>query len=292
MILSATRIKNWMACPMQLKLAKEHPEIEEKQWAKTHFGTIIHAALEFYNSPEGTLEGSKDLFLTAWDDPESFGLPPVEEWHYGKGTNYGGLRERGPLILDEYHEKQKWEKRIVLATEHPFVVPIGEHHLRGFVDLIETKVSGGGKPVVRIVDFKSTSRQPTLNALKFDVQFTTYIYASLQPEFWLGNPEFDSPAMANGEELYENYKSYARRAIWYHLWGNKELDAGARTDADFMRLYRCITAIVDAIEKDVYIPDISADTCTFCDYAEFCPVMIPVVDKLNNHTTENDEEFF
>lgn len=292
MILSASRIRNYMHCPMQMKLAQDHPDVEGVQHAKTSFGTIVHAALELYNNPGGTLEEATGLFLHAWEQPEILDLPPIDEWAFGRGLNYGSLRERGVQILHEYHEKNKWEGRLILGTEHKFCVPIGDHHLRGFVDLVEVKNSNRGKPIVRIVDFKTTSKQPTVNELQFDVQFTTYMYASLQREFWVGSPEFDCPGFENGEELYENYRSFARRAIWYHLWGNKEIDAGGRGDADFMRLYRCITAIVDAIEKEVYVPDISAATCGFCPYAEFCPVMIPVLDKLNQSEIEKDEESF
>ncbi len=287
MLLSASRMRRWMACPLQVKLSEEF-EVEERQHAKTSFGTIIHAALEHYNKEGFNLKESQELFIFLWDHPEEIQLPLVDAWIFGKGTNYGGLRDRGLQILEEYNEKQKWENRIVLSTEHAFVVPFGEHFLRGFVDLIEIKKGAKGIPVIRIIDFKSTARQPTINELRFDIQLTSYIYASLQKEFWIGNPEFNIEGLDNGESLYYDYIKYPRRAIWYHLWGNKEIDGGPREDEDFLRLYRLACSIAEAEEKKVFMPNISADSCNFCDYVEHCGVMMPVKDKINQNINEDD----
>ena len=290
MILSASRMKRWMACPLQQKLRDEY-EVEERQHAKTSFGTVIHDALEFYNNSDGNLEEAQDRFVAHWHDPSLLNLPPIDSWTFGRGLNYGSLEGRGLQILAEYDEKQRWEDRIIVGTEIKFLVPFGDHFLRGFVDLIEIKADAKGQPTVRVIDFKSSSRKPTLNELKFDPQFTTYCYASEQPEFWMGNPEFDVPGIPNGEQLWEDYQKYPRRPIWYHLWGNQELDAGKRNEYDYQRLYRLACAIDEAVEKDVYVPNISADSCNFCDYAEHCNVMIPVLDRLNTDIDEEDGFF-
>jgi hypothetical protein len=291
MMLSASRMRRWMACPLQQKLSEEF-DVVERQHAKTSFGTIIHAALELYNTPGSTLEQAIEFFLYCWDNPTVLELPDVDSWTFGRGTNYGGLRLRGVEILEQYDGKQKWNKRIVVATEHPFVVPFGEHFLRGFVDLIEIRIGVSGTPLVAIVDYKSTSKKPTVNDLNFDIQMTTYLYASMQKEFWVGNPEFGTAGLDNGASMYYDYLKYPRRAFWYHLWGNQELDAGSRDDGDFMRMYRCAEAIALAVERDVYVPNISASSCMFCDYVDHCEVMIPVRSKLNQESVEKEEGYF
>lgn len=123
-----------------------------------------------------------------------------------------------------------------------------------------------------------------------DIQFTVYAYASLQPEFWMGfedDPKY--PPMPNGEELYERFLDMPRKPIWYHLWTNKEILAGERDDDDFMRLYRLILEIVNAIEKEVFVPNISGDSCTYCSFTDICKAVMPIRDKLLEATDEDTQ---
>jgi CRISPR/Cas system-associated exonuclease Cas4 (RecB family) len=103
---------------------------------------------------------------------------------------------------------------------------------------------------------------------------TAYYYASLQPEFWIGYNE-DYPGMENGLDLYYEFLDSPRKVIWYHLMDNKEINAGPRDDDDFGRLYRCIDSVAEAIEKNVFVPNISGSSCIWCDYQDICPVQIP-----------------
>jgi hypothetical protein len=135
-------------------------------------------------------------------------------------------------------------KRTVLATEHPFLVPFGEHELTGYVDLLEVRRSGKGRDLLRVVDYKTASRRPNMAELALDVQFTTYMWAVEQREFWFGatnpdgTPNPDFPPVVNPDWSWEMYHDLSRRAIWMHLWDFKEIDAGPRVDSDFLRLYR------------------------------------------------------
>jgi len=66
-----------------------------------------------------------------------------------------------------------------------------------------------------------------------------------------------------------------RRAIWYALWSLKEIDAGPRDDADFMRLYRTVQQIERATQLEVWVPHIG-EACQLCAYANGpCPVEVP-----------------
>jgi len=109
---------------------------------------------------------------------------------------------------------------------------------------------------------------------------TVYSYATTQREFWVGNGA-DYPGLPDGEAMFEQLADVDRRSIWYHLWNGAEIDAGTRGDADFGRLYRVCNEIERAIELDVFVPDISGETCIFCPYVKpCCGVEIPSPDEL------------
>lgn len=125
-----------------------------------------------------------------------------------------------------------------------------------------------------IVTHNTAGKRPFGDDLRLDVQFTAYYYASMQPEFWIGYDE-EYPGMEGGLDLYYEFLDSPRKVIWYHLMDNKELNAGPRDEDDFGRLYRCIDAISKAVEKDIYVPNISGSSCIWCDYTDICPVQIP-----------------
>jgi hypothetical protein len=115
-----------------------------------------------------------------------------------------------------------------------------------------------------------------------DIQFTIYMYASLQKEFWCGYPgEPDFPGLPNGEFTYEALKDMPRRAIWSHLWTQQELDAGDRDDDDYMRLYRLANEIEKADAAQIHVPRIG-EACGLCDFQQACGISIP--------TSVSDEE--
>lgn len=280
---NASLLKAWMGCPLQARF-QEIEKLPRLNNAKAVFGTCIHAALEDYNKT-GNATGSIAYFKDLWDDPSKLGRP-IDVWP--KFTTYGGLRKRGIEIIQEYADRHKWETRTVVATEHKFCVPFGEHLLSGIVDLVEKKKSTKGKSVLRIVDYKTNSKQPNLVQLRLDIQFTIYDYASRQPEFWMGFEDDQRyRGLPDGEKLYEMYQNMDRKLIWYHLWGNKEINAGDRDDMDMMRLYRVLNEVERAVTHEIYVPNISGDTCTYCDYVDRCGVVVPVHEKFQTEIPED-----
>ena len=269
MKISASTLKRWMGCPLQVRF----DEIEDRPRqinAKTTFGTCIHDALEYYNNT-GDHAGAVDRFQKTWKDPILLDAVPAS---WPKGSTYASLKKKGEDVLDTYHNKNTWNKRDIIAAEHKFCVPFGDHELSGIVDLLEARPLGNHTELT-IVDYKTSAKRPFGDDLKLDIQFTVYWYASLQPEFWMGNGDPKYPGMEDGEALYEEFMDSARKVVWFHLWDNKELNAGPRDDEDFLRLYRCVNAVAEAIDKQVYVPNISGSTCVWCDYTDICPVMIP-----------------
>lgn len=263
-------IKNWMGCPLQQKLSqtpigKTLPRLTSGNMA---YGTAVHAALEAFNEGS-TLEEATEFFITIWDNPK---LVDNEVDYYYPRTSYGQFREKGIEVIKDYAESREWDAREVIATEHRFCVPFGEHTLSGIVDYLEYE---SVTDTMYIIDLK-TGKRPSADQLAMDVQFTSYLYAPSQIEFWIGNPEEGEryAGFENGEELYEKYRNSTYVGIWYDLRNNKEYRVAPRTDQDFKRLYYCCESIASAVEHDVYVPDISADTCKWCDYKSICPSYI------------------
>lgn len=272
---SASRLKTWMNCPAQAQF-KYVDKLPDAHNAKTVFGTCVHRALELYNET-GNAELAEAEFLTWWDEPEKAGYPDYGRWP--KGNDYGKLRNKGVSIIRKQHELTAWDKREVLATEHGFVVPFGEHELHGYVDLLEIRRSGNGKEMLRVVDYKSGSWKPNRAALALDVQFTVYDYASRQREFWVGGMDPDFPGVVNGEWLWEMHKDTPRRNIWFHLSTPQEIDAGGRDEGDFQRLYRLCEQVQASSDAGIAIPKIS-EACVLCSYNEPCGVEIPTAEEM------------
>jgi hypothetical protein len=237
---------------------------------KTVFGSVMHSALELYNTT-GDYDGAVEKFKRDWLKP------PTEPAWWPRSTSYASLRVKGLEILESVKNHYRFQDRVVLGAEIPFLVPFGDHELHGYIDLVETRRSGTGAELLTVTDYKTASKAPTTTELALDIQFTTYIWAVSQREFWVGakdNPEF--PGVENGEWLWETIgRDMPKRAIWYGLWNGKELDAGPRTDDDFGRLYRLCDEIVRATEHEVFVPKIGP-ACELCDYVEPCSMEIPV----------------
>lgn len=263
---SASMIKTWMKCPLQARF-KEVLQLPEMQHAKTTFGTCIHDALELYNN-SGNVDAAIVRFKETWDEPSILNAE-IDVWP--QNTSWAELRERGIRSIQRFHEDNKWESRVIVANEHKFLVPFGEHTLSGIVDNIEITGSGKNKEL-RIIDYKTSSYVPTHIQLRMDVQFTAYIYASEQEEFWHDIP--------NGEELFDTLQGVRRRGIWYSIWNHRTVDVGPRNELDMERLYRVMLEIERAMERDVYVPNISADSCMWCSYINLCAVTIPLAQEV------------
>lgn len=257
-----------MTCPLQAQFQYVE-RLPQPQNAKATFGSVVHKALETYNR-NGDVNHAIEVFKMYWKEPDLLGLQPD---YWPKYTSYGSLKEKGVEIIKDFADRNRWESRKILATEYGFLVSFGEFELTGYIDFLELKKMGNGKRVLRIVDLKTTSRQPSKPELRLDIQFTAYDFATRQPEFWVGNgPDF--PGLPNGTQLHADLLRAPRRSIWYHLMTMKELDAGDRDDDDFMRLYRLCKSIEQAEHHDVFVPKIG-EHCLFCPYTDPCGMDIP-----------------
>jgi PD-(D/E)XK nuclease superfamily len=277
---SASKLKTWSNCPLA-GYFKYVELVREPQSAKASYGSILHDALRHYNLT-GDIAAAKTLFRDHWKNPEKVGLAP--DW-WPKGATFAGLLEQGVRVLERYHDSLKWDERTVVGVEHPFLVPFGDYELVGYVDLIELRKTGNGRRILKVVDYKGGNWAPKTVELLYDIQFTVYLYAVDQPEFWVGNGTAEFPGVPFGERLFEELETVPRRAVWYHLNSLKEIDAGARKDEDYARLYRLCREAVKAQEARVFVPRIG-DACSLCGYTKECGIDPKV------HDEDKDDRWF
>ncbi len=257
-----------MNCPLAAHYRYDE-HLPDPPNGKTVFGTVMHSALEHYNNT-GNYDATVAKFKHDWAHPS------VEPAWWPRSTSYAKLRTRGLEILEAAKNHYRFQNRVVLGAEIPFLVPFGEHELTGYVDLVETQRSGTGSELLKVVDYKTAAKSPTSAELALDIQMTTYVWAVSQREFWVGGLHADYPGLENGEWLWETIgRDMPKRAIWFSLWNGKELDAGPRTDEDFGRLYRLCDEIDRAITHEVYVPKIGL-ACETCPYTEPCAMEVPV----------------
>jgi hypothetical protein len=189
-----------------------------------------------------------------------------------------------------YAGREQW--RLSLLEKKSFFVP------REWNSISKNRGPGFAKMTIKYsgeVWCPTTANGTWLARRKGSVYFTgntSYYYASLQPEFWLGGSEEKYPPLANGQVLYDSLQGVPRKAVWYHLWTGKEIDAGPRDDGDFERLYRLMKEIERAMDLGVYIPSINAESCLFCSYVDKCRYVIPVRKQIVQEEQEELESLF
>lgn len=263
---SASKLKLYMSCPLKGHFRYDL-HLPTESGAKAAYGSAVHAAIDTFHRTND-LAIAKAKFISFWESPESYGSN-IDYWE--TGFTFHAAKADGLELLEWYGTRSAWNPTKLICSERKFLVPFGEHELMGYVDFVELANHKSGKRL-EIVDLKTGWRPPQY-AMRSDIQFTVYAYASQQPEFWLGNgPDF--PPLPDGERQWAEFADLPRRPIWFDLKGKRRWDAGERTDADFMRLYRVVKEIAHADKMEVWVPKISHDSCNFCDYADPCGLKI------------------
>ncbi len=261
-------LKKFQECNLQYKLAQEHPDVVELQSAAASFGTLVHKCIEMYLQGR-SVDDCVDFFKLVWDDPSVMGITPD---YYHNNTSHESYREKGIKAITEYHEEFKWSSREVIGTEVRFCIPFGNHLLSGIIDNLLYDKS---QDILLICDLKTGAR-PNKDNLHASLQFTSYDWATRKDEFWTGYPpEIDKYwGVSGGSERLEQFRDTKRLGVWFDLRNAKEYPVGQRTEQDFLRMLRLCDQIELAIERDVYVPTITGDTCKFCAYKDVCSVYV------------------
>jgi hypothetical protein len=236
--------------------------------ASSYYGQCVHESLDYYYRSCGDLDGAVSRFKMAWAKAPG---------GYPKRTSFESYRTRGIEALQKAHLNHRWQTFVYFASEHRFLVPFGRHQLTGVVDLLGTERSGTGTEILKVVDHKTATKLPTLTELALNSQFTVYLWAVKQPDFWTGikgNPSY--PPINSGAWYYDTVaKMMPARGIWHQVGTGREIDVGPRTERDFARLYRVCCEIEKAVNANVHVPKIGPG-CEYCDYQAECELEIPV----------------
>lgn len=273
MLASASRLNTWMNCPLQAYFKYEE-RLPTEQSGAASYGTIMHYVVEQMDRGYDA-DGAVELFKKLWAEPERLSVKP--DW-WPPRTSYHTYLEKGVKSVKAYKQMMAKKDVHIIAHEYPFLVDIGEHQIRGYIDRLELRDTGHGEQVLTITDFKTAAKRPTKFDLRTDLQFSIYIYASYQKAFWTGienSPEY--LGFENGEKLWKHFEDTERAGVYLMLGPETctELDVGERGEQDFQQLYRLITEVDNAQRNKVYVPRISYDTCGRCDFFDRCQLAIP-----------------
>ena len=76
---------------------------------------------------------------------------------------------------------------------------------------------------------------------------------------------------ADGQRLFEQTRDYPRRGEWVALTqGPLRLDAGERSQVHYNRLVYAVNALAESVAMRIFVPNISGETCKFCDFRAQC----------------------
>ena len=260
MKLSASQLKSWQSCALQTKYSYIDG-LPSPMGSAAMFGSAVHEAIDRFHKGANE-EQAVQIFIEE--------VTKQEPDYWNRMTTLTGYLDQGERMIREYIASLEWADYNVMASEFRFMVDIGEHQVSGIVDIMQLPHNHSS---LDIVDLK-TGRRPILDTLHLDIQFSLYLYATYQKEFWCGYPgeEDKYSGFEKGEELFEYFKDIPRRGFWYDLKKNEPINVGDRTMRDFARIYRLIEQVARAVEHEVFIPSINGDTCTWCSYNDICPV--------------------
>jgi CRISPR/Cas system-associated exonuclease Cas4 (RecB family) len=272
-LLHQSDLKSYGRCAEQYRL--QQAGAPREQLSATAYGSVMHHALHVLERT-GNLQAALETFEFYWHPLNIEAIcEPVQIWITGQ--SYGSLRLRGLDAIRKYHDLGKFKVGELLALEFEFVVPIhgtvdrqtGEpHYLGGTVDRLNL-TSYQRKPVVAAEDFK-TGKRPEY--LRHDLQGTAYCYASEQPEFWIGNPAWntDGFGLERGTDLLQRTDGAARRFTWIDLKALKYVDGGFRGPRDYERFRLAVQSIADAIQAEIFPLSISGEHCQHCPFRAIC----------------------
>lgn len=271
MLIRQSTIKTFMECGLKYRFQHVDRLPREQNGAIT-WGSVLHDTImrmeEWHLAAKAgdppPLDRARDYFREVWSDPTTLDASLKIDYFLPR-TSWKKYLDDGLTLIEKWWGIYQWDTDTVIAREYEFTVPVmgTDHHLTGTIDRLALRYMGGiDAHAVLIQDYKTGRKMPTYNYLQHDLQFTAYAYASTQPEFWQGLP--------NGDELYALYQGKHRWAEWIHLRAPKRMDAGERSDLHYERLKYAINNIADAIALGIFIPNISGESCTYCDFRKSC----------------------
>jgi RecB family exonuclease len=237
LVLSASDIDTYRACPLRYKFARVL-KVPSEQTLHQRFGIAVHQTLERYHASEHTTVGQMmELFEGCW---RRGGFGESEKERTLKGTSELHGKARAALVL--YHRHLEAHEAEPVWFERGFSFKLGSHHLRGRVDRVDKLPDGN----YEMIDYK-TGRPRTAEQLSDDVQLSLYAVGAR-----------------------ESWQVEAERLSYYYVLDDLKVQVpSAEMDADWIA--RVVEEVGEAIMAQRFDPTPSPSTCALCDYRIACP---------------------
>ncbi len=244
-LLSASDIETYRACPLRYKFARVF-RIPQDPTLHQRFGIAVHQVLERYHATERPADGAHRPASSPSGGSLTDLLTLLEaSWRrggFGDSDEERQLHQKAVAALTRYHERTQSDPAQPVWFERPFTFKLGPHLVRGRVDRVDRLPSGE----YELIDYK-TGRPRTAEQLAGDVQLSLYAIAAR--EAW-------------GLEA-------TRGAYHYLLDDVKVAIAGDRDRAEWIR--GVAVDVAEGIRAQEFEPTPSPRACRICDYRLICP---------------------
>jgi len=234
-ILSATDIDSYRACPLKYKFARIF-RIPQELTLHQRFGIVVHQVLERFHAGSDVDGGTAPL-------ADLLGLLDAA-WRrggFGDSEEERQLRGKAAAALARYHERAQTDPGQPVWFERQFTFKLGPHLLRGRVDRVD-RLPGGE---YELIDYK-TGRPKSAAQLAEDVQLS--LYAIGAREAW----SLDSS-----------------RGAYYYLLDDEKV----AVDGDEEWIRSVAIEVAEGIKAQEFEPTPSPAACSLCDYRLVCPAV-------------------
>ena len=233
-LLSATDIDTYRACPLRYKFARVF-RIPQEPTLHQRFGIAVHQVLERYHGADDEAPGDLTELLLLLD----------ASWRrggFGDSDEERQLRQKATAALTRYHERARSDDASPVWFERKFSFKLGPHLVRGRVDRVDRLPSGE----YELIDYK-TGRPRSADQLANDVQLS--LYAIGAREAW-------------GLEATHG-------AYYYLLDDQKVAVSGDPERGEWIR--SVAIEVAEGIKAQEFEPTPSPRACKLCDYQLVCP---------------------
>lgn len=249
--LSHSSIETYDICPAKWKFQYVE-RIPRKPSPILSFGNSLHAALEsFYRATVPVAPSLEELLAMLDRSWLSEGYPSPEE----EARN----RSLAVDILTRFHRDNAPTYALPAIVEEKFEIDIDGVPVSGQIDRMDRLPSGG----YEILDYKTSRRLPTLDALRKNRQLSIYHLA-----------------------VRETRGIDPERLTLYFLMHGQPMSVPGRTEADLEATRRHIVTVAERIEAEKFEPKRSA-LCNWCDFQPICPLFRNAGERLRG---ESDAE--
>jgi DNA helicase-2/ATP-dependent DNA helicase PcrA len=159
-LLSATDIDTYRACPLRYKFARVF-RIPQEPTLHQRFGIVVHQVLERYHGAGEQLGPLAELLALLEQSWRRAG--------FGDSDEERQLRGKAAAALARYHERAQSDDARPVWFERQFNFKLGPHLLRGRVDRVDRLPTGE----YELIDYK-TGRPKSASQLTEDVQLSLY----------------------------------------------------------------------------------------------------------------------